>query len=155
MQVSMTVNGRSVSGDVEPRTLLVHFLREDLRLTALMSDVKPAITVLAPSTVDGKPIKSCTMLAVQADSSTITTIEGIASNGDLHPVQEGFWDCRDPPLFHRRRLWEPDQSNDRGRTSAWWRDSRHRPSTARSCRLRRRRQSVDRLVVGLPNTDSR
>ena len=92
MEVSMTVNGKEVSGDVEARTLLVHFLREDLRLTGTHVGCESGYCGACTVHVDGKAIKSCTMLAVQADGSTVATIEGLASNGDLHPVQEGFWE---------------------------------------------------------------
>ena len=90
MEVSMTVNGKDVSGDVEARTLLVHFLREDLRLTGTHVGCESGYCGACTVHVDGKPVKSCTMLAVQADGSTVATIEGLASNGDLLPVQEGF-----------------------------------------------------------------
>ena len=92
MKVSMTVNGREVAADVEPRTLLVHFLREELRLTGTHVGCETGYCGACTVHVDGKSIKSCTMLAVQADGATVTTIEGVASNGDLHPVQEGFWE---------------------------------------------------------------
>ena len=88
--VSITVNGKRRRHDVEPRLLLVHYLRETLGLTGtnIGCDTSQcgACTVLA----DGKAVKSCTMLAVQADGASITTIEGLAKNGKLHPVQEAF-----------------------------------------------------------------
>ena len=92
MEVSMTVNGREVSGDVEPRTLLVHFLREDQRLTGTHVGCETGYCGACTVHLDGKAVKSCTMLAVQADGANIMTIEGLASNGNLHPVQEGFWE---------------------------------------------------------------
>ena len=92
MQVSMTVNGRQVSGDVAPRTLLVHFLREDLRLTGTHVGCETSYCGACTVKVDGKAVKSCTMLAVQADGADVTTVEGLAQNGELHPVQEGFWE---------------------------------------------------------------
>ncbi len=92
MEVSMTVNGREVSADVEPRTLLVHFLREELRLTGTHVGCETGYCGACTVHVDGQAIKSCTMLAVQANGSEVKTIEGLASNGDLHPVQEGFWE---------------------------------------------------------------
>src|SRR5690606_36521305 len=88
----MTVNGQPVSAEVEPRTLLVHFLREDLRLTGTHVGCETGYCGACTVHVDGEPVKSCTMFAVQADGANVTTIEGIASNGDLHPVQEGFWE---------------------------------------------------------------
>ena len=92
MEVSMTVNGREVTGDVEARTLLVHFIREDLRLTGTHVGCESGYCGACTVHVDGQAVKSCTMLAVQADGSSVRTIEGLASNGDLHPVQEGFWE---------------------------------------------------------------
>lgn len=92
MKVTMTVNGREVSADVEPRTLLVHFIREDLRLTGTHVGCETGYCGACTVLVDGKSVKSCTMLAVQAEQASITTIEGVASNGELHPVQEGFWE---------------------------------------------------------------
>lgn len=92
MQVSMTVNGREVSGDVEARTLLVHFIRENLHLTGTHVGCESGYCGACTVILDSKPVKSCTMLAVQAEGSSITTIEGLASNGELHPVQEGFWE---------------------------------------------------------------
>lgn len=92
MQVSMTVNGGEVSGDVEARTLLVHFIRENLHLTGTHVGCESGYCGACTVILDSKPVKSCTMLAVQAEGSSITTIEGLASNGELHPVQEGFWE---------------------------------------------------------------
>lgn len=88
----MTVNGRSVTAEVEPRTLLVHLLREDQRLTGTHVGCETGYCGACTIHLDGEPVKSCTMFAVQADGATITTIEGLAQNGELHPVQEGFWE---------------------------------------------------------------
>ena len=88
----MTVNGRAVTGSVEPRTLLVHFLREDLLLTGTHVGCESGYCGACTIHLDGVPTKSCMVLAAQADGCAITTIEGLASNGDLHPVQEGFWE---------------------------------------------------------------
>jgi carbon-monoxide dehydrogenase small subunit len=88
----MTVNGRNVSGDVEARTLLVHFIRENLRLTGTHVGCETSYCGACTVIVDGKSVKSCTMFAVQAEGANITTIEGVASDGTLHPVQEGFWE---------------------------------------------------------------
>lgn len=92
MKVSMSVNGSSKEGDVEPRTLLVDFLRNNLGLTG--TNVGCDTTQCGACTVhmDGQAVKSCTVLAVQADGSEITTIEGLADNGELHVMQEAFWD---------------------------------------------------------------
>ena len=92
MQVSMTVNGRSVSGDVEPRTLLVHFIRENLALTGTHIGCETSYCGACTVIVDGKTAKSCTILAVQAEGAEILTIEGLAKGDELHPVQEGFWE---------------------------------------------------------------
>lgn len=90
--VSMTVNGKSVSDDVEPRTLLVRFLREHLRLTGVHEGCDTSQCGACVVLVDGKSAKSCTMLAVQADGRAVTTIEGLASDGHLHPMQQAFRD---------------------------------------------------------------
>ncbi len=90
--VSMTVNGKSVSGDVEPRTLLVQFLRETLSLTGTHVGCDTSQCGACCVMVNGDSAKSCTMLAVQADGAEVTTIEGLASNGTLHPMQEAFRD---------------------------------------------------------------
>ncbi len=88
--VSLTVNGRRVSGTVEDRTLLVHFLRENLGLTGTHVGCDTSQCGACVVHVDGKAVKSCTMLAVQASGSTVTTIEGLADGADLHPVQAAF-----------------------------------------------------------------
>ena len=91
MHVSMTVNGKAVSADVEARTLLVHFLREQLLLTGTHVGCESGYCGACTVNLDGKAIKACMVLAVQANGAEITTIEGLA-NGELHPVQEGFWE---------------------------------------------------------------
>jgi aerobic carbon-monoxide dehydrogenase small subunit len=88
--VSMTVNGKSVSGDVENRTLLVHFLREKLGLTGTHVGCDTSQCGACVVHVDGNSAKSCTILAVQADGAQVTTIEGLAKNGELHPMQAAF-----------------------------------------------------------------
>ncbi|MET3594886.1 MULTISPECIES: (2Fe-2S)-binding protein [Mesorhizobium] len=88
--VSLTVNGRRVSGSVEDRTLLVHFLREHLGLTGTHVGCDTSQCGACVVHVDGRAVKSCTMLAVQASGSTIVTIEGLANGADLHPVQAAF-----------------------------------------------------------------
>jgi aerobic carbon-monoxide dehydrogenase small subunit len=90
VQVSMTVNGVEQSHDVEPRTLLVQYLREDCRLTGTKVGCDTSSCGACTVHVDGESVKSCTMLAVQADGTDILTIEGLASNGVLHPMQESF-----------------------------------------------------------------
>ncbi len=89
-QVSLTVNGRQVGGEVEDRTLLVHFLREHLGLTGTHVGCDTSQCGACVVHVDGKAVKSCTMLAVQASGSTVVTIEGLADGADLHPVQAAF-----------------------------------------------------------------
>jgi aerobic carbon-monoxide dehydrogenase small subunit len=88
--VTMTVNGRQVSGDVEPRTLLVEFIRYNLGLTGTHIGCDTSQCGCCVVHLDGQAVKSCTMLAVQAEGSTVATIEGLAQGGRLHPVQEAF-----------------------------------------------------------------
>ncbi len=88
--VSMTVNGKSVSGEVEARTLLVEFLREHLRLTGTHVGCDTSQCGACVIHVDGNSVKSCTMLALQADGREVLTIEGVANGDDLHPMQEAF-----------------------------------------------------------------
>ncbi|MFN0093628.1 MAG: (2Fe-2S)-binding protein [Dehalococcoidia bacterium] len=90
--VSITVNGKVRKGQVEPRTLLVHFLREQLLLTGTHIGCDTTQCGACTVLLDGTSAKSCTLFAVQADGSEITTIEGLAKDGELHPVQEGFWE---------------------------------------------------------------
>ena len=88
--VSMTVNGKQVSGEVEPRTLLVEFIRYQLGLTGTHVGCDTSQCGCCVVHVNGSSVKSCTMLAVQADGAKVTTIEGLAQNGQLHPMQEAF-----------------------------------------------------------------
>ncbi|MGE0723046.1 MAG: (2Fe-2S)-binding protein [Alphaproteobacteria bacterium] len=90
--VSMTVNGKSVSGAVEARTLLVHFLRETLGLTGTHVGCDTSQCGACVVHVDGKSVKSCTLLAVQCQGADVLTIEGLAKDGTLHPMQEAFRD---------------------------------------------------------------
>lgn len=90
--VAMTVNGKQVSGDVEERTLLVHFLRDHLRLTGTHVGCDTSQCGACVVHVDGASMKSCTLLTVQADGASITTIEGVADGENLHPMQEAFRD---------------------------------------------------------------
>ena len=89
-KVSMVVNGREVGGEVEDRTLLVHFLRENLGLTGTHVGCDTSQCGACVVHVDGKAVKSCTMLAAQASGCEVTTIEGLAKGGELHPVQAAF-----------------------------------------------------------------
>ncbi len=88
--VSVTVNGQKLSGDVEARTLLVHFLRDNLGLTGTHVGCDTSQCGACVVHLDGKAVKSCTTLAVQAQGASITTIEGLATDGKLHPMQEAF-----------------------------------------------------------------
>ena len=88
--VSMTVNGKKVSGSVEPRTLLVQFIRETLGLTGPHVGCDTSQCGSCVVHVDGKSVKSCTILAAQAEGSDVLTIEGVAKDGKLHPMQEAF-----------------------------------------------------------------
>ncbi len=88
--VSMTVNGKAVSATVEPRTLLVQFLRENLALTGTHVGCDTSQCGACVVHVDGASVKSCTLLAVQADGAQVTTIEGLANGDELHPMQAAF-----------------------------------------------------------------
>jgi len=90
--VKIRVNGALRESNVEPRLLLVQYLREECGLTGTHVGCETGVCGACTVLVDGQAVKSCTMLAVQADGSDVKTIEGLASNGKLHPVQEGFWE---------------------------------------------------------------
>ena len=90
--IALTVNGRPREADVEPRRLLVQFIREDLELTGTHVGCDTSQCGACTVHVDGAAVKSCTMLAVQADGSSVTTIEAMASDGELHPLQNAFWE---------------------------------------------------------------
>ena len=92
VQIAITINGKVRKGYVEPRTLLVHFLREQLNLTGTHIGCDTSQCGACTVLVDGRSVKSCTMFAVQADGCAVTTVEGLAADGQLHPVQEGFWE---------------------------------------------------------------
>lgn len=92
MKVTMTVNGRERGAEAEPRTLLVHFLREQLGLTGTHIGCDTTQCGNCTVLVDGQAVKSCTTLAVQADGSEITTVEGLGAADNLHPMQQGFWE---------------------------------------------------------------
>ncbi|UVC08268.1 (2Fe-2S)-binding protein [Rhizobium sp. TH2] len=89
-KVSMTVNGRKLSGDCDDRTLLVNFIRENLNLTGTHVGCDTTQCGACVIHMDGRSVKSCTILAVQASGSELTTIEGLARDGELHPVQAAF-----------------------------------------------------------------
>jgi carbon-monoxide dehydrogenase small subunit len=91
-QLSMTVNGKVRKASVDPRVLLVYFLRDQLRLTGTHIGCDTSQCGACTVLIDGRSAKSCTIFAVQADGSEITTIEGLAADGQLHPLQQGFWE---------------------------------------------------------------
>ena len=90
--ISVDVNGVNHQNEVEPRVLLVHYLRDTLGLTGTHIGCETSLCGACTVLIDGQAVKSCTMFAVQADGAKVTTIEGLANNGDLHAVQEGFWE---------------------------------------------------------------
>ncbi len=93
MNVEVTINGERHSQNVEPRLLLVHYLRDVVGLTGTHVGCETSLCGACTVMLNGQAVKSCTLLAVQANGAEITTIEGLAENGELHPVQEGFWEC--------------------------------------------------------------
>jgi len=90
VKVNITVNGVAKESDVEPRTLLVHYLREHLQLTGTNIGCDTSSCGACTVHLDGEAVKSCTLLAAQADGSSVTTIEGISTNGEMHPMQKAF-----------------------------------------------------------------
>lgn len=92
MRVSVTVNGERKEADVEPRLLLVHFLRENLNLTGTHIGCDTSNCGACTVMLNGKTVKSCTVFAVQTNGKQVTTVEGLAQAGKLHPIQEGFWE---------------------------------------------------------------
>ena len=93
MEVSVTVNGTTLLADVEPRTLLVHYLRDDLGLTGTNIGCDTSSCGACTVLVDGRSAKSCTLLAAQVDGAEVTTIEGLAGDDGLHPMQQAFHEC--------------------------------------------------------------
>jgi len=90
--INMTINGTSYTNEVEPRLLLVHYIRDVLGLTGTHVGCDTSQCGACTISIDGKAVKCCTMFAVQANGADITTIEGMAKDGQLHPIQEGFWE---------------------------------------------------------------
>jgi aerobic carbon-monoxide dehydrogenase small subunit len=90
--INLSVNGVPHTDEVEPRMLLVHYLRDVLGLTGTHVGCETSLCGACTVMLDGQAVKSCTVFAVQAEGSQVTTIEGFAKNGELHPVQEGFWE---------------------------------------------------------------
>ena len=92
-KITVTVNGKTHTSDVEDRTLLVHYLREHLNLTGTHIGCDTSQWGACVVVVNGKSVKSCTTLAARCDGASVTTIEGLSPDGQLHPLQEGFWEC--------------------------------------------------------------
>lgn len=122
-KISLTVNGQAVEGEVEPRTLLIYFLREQLRLTGSHLGCETTHCGACTVDIDGKSVKSCTLLAVQADGSDVRTIEGMANDdGSLHILQQAFMDnhglqcgfCTPGMIMRAYRLLQenPDPTNE-------------------------------------------
>jgi aerobic carbon-monoxide dehydrogenase small subunit len=91
-EITVTVNGTKHTSEVDSRTLLVHFIRDTLNLTGTHVGCDTSQCGACTLLMNGNAVKSCTVLAAQADGAEITTIEGLAQNGNLHPIQEGFWE---------------------------------------------------------------
>jgi len=91
MNINLTINGKGYSQDVEPRLLLIHFLRDVAGLTGTHMGCETSLCGACTVELNGRAIKSCTMFAVQANGAAIVTVEGLATNGKLDPVQEAFW----------------------------------------------------------------
>ena len=126
VRVAMTVNGKTVSADVEPRTLLVHYLREHLRLTGTHVGCDTSQCGACVVHLDGKAVKSCTALAASCEGANVTTIEGLAQGAQLHPMQEAFRPRRTPPAWCRTsRPCHPDAR--RRRRTGWYRNPRACP----------------------------
>jgi carbon-monoxide dehydrogenase small subunit len=121
-KVTVTINGETQTREVEARTLLVHFIRENLGLTGTHIGCDTTSCGACTVSLDGHVVKSCTVFAVQADGATIETIEGIGSTGALHPLQEGFWEkhglqcgfCTPGMIMNARSLLQknPNPSED-------------------------------------------
>jgi aerobic carbon-monoxide dehydrogenase small subunit len=90
--IAVTVNGEARADAVEPRRLLVHYLRDDLGLTGTHIGCETSQCGACMVLIDGQAVKSCTLFTVQADGSAVTTVEGLARDGEMHPVQRGFWE---------------------------------------------------------------
>jgi aerobic carbon-monoxide dehydrogenase small subunit len=93
MRIAVTVSGRAYERDVEPRLLLSDFLRHELGLTGTHVGCEHGVCGACTILFDGEPVRSCIMLAVQADGHDLTTVEGLTPAGGLHPLQEAFWEC--------------------------------------------------------------
>jgi len=92
-RVSLTINGKSYEGEIEPRTTLVDFLRIECGLTGTHVGCEHGVCGACTVLMDGQAVRSCIMLALQADGASLTTVEGLARDGELHPIQQAFADC--------------------------------------------------------------
>lgn len=92
-KITVTVNGKTNTNEVDDRTLLVHYLREQLNLTGTHIGCDTSQCGACVVVVNGQSVKSCTTLAARCDGAQVTTIEGLAADGNMHPLQEGFWEC--------------------------------------------------------------
>ena len=92
MRLSLTINGERREDDIDPRTLLVHYIRDIAGLTGTHVGCETSLCGACTVHLNGNAVKSCTLLAVQAEGAEVTTIEGMATGGELHPLQEGFWE---------------------------------------------------------------
>ena len=92
MRITMTLNGEQRADEIDPRTLLVHYIRDTACLTGTHVGCETSLCGACTVLMNGQAVKSCTVLAVQADGASITTIEGLARDGAMHPLQEGFWE---------------------------------------------------------------
>ena len=116
--ITLTINGKRRTDEVEPRLLLIHYLRDVVGLTGAHIGCETSICGACTVSLDGKAVKSCTMFAVQADGRELVTIEGITRNGELHPVQEAFWNehalqcgfCTPGMIMASRQLLERNPS---------------------------------------------
>ena len=102
MKIEVTINGEIHVDEVEPRLLLVHYLRDVLGLTGTHVGCETSICGACTILLNGSAVKSCTTFSVQASGAEITNIEGLAENGDLHPIQEGFWECHPASFFEKQ-----------------------------------------------------
>src|SRR3954454_17575891 len=90
--IALTVNGKNMSGQAEPRKLLADFIREDLGLTGTHLGCEHGVCGACTILCNGQPVRSCLMFAVQADAATVETVEGLATEEGLHPIQQAFWE---------------------------------------------------------------
>lgn len=92
MRVALTINGEQRQDEIEDRMLLVHYLRDVAQLTGTHVGCETSLCGACTVLIDGRAVKSCTVLAAQTDGRQVTTVEGLAKDGKLHPIQEGFWE---------------------------------------------------------------